>query len=158
MYINIITQLYQLSRETRLKTMIKSQKYGVYTNKHSCYLLQYHLVLVTKYRHSVITGELKDALYEYTRNYFKQQDLVLLELNGEADHIHILFEAPPQICLSKLINAYKSASSRRMRQLFENELKQYYWKPYFWSLSYFVCTVSERSTEAVQRYIQNQKG
>ena len=138
--------------------MIKSQKYGVYTNKHSCYLLQYHLVLVTKYRHSVITGGLKDALYEYTRNYFKQQDLVLLELNGEADHIHILFEAPPQICLSKLINAYKSASSRRMRQLFENELKQYYWKPYFWSLSYFVCTVSERSTEAVQRYIQNQKG
>ena len=138
--------------------MIKSQKYGVYTNKHSCYLLQYHLVLVTKYRLSVITGELKDALYEYTSNYFKQQDLVLLELNGEADHIHILFEAPPQICLSKLINAYKSASSRRMRQLFENELKQYYWKPYFWSLSYFVCTVSERSTEAVQRYIQNQKG
>ena len=29
---------------------------GYYVNRHSCFLLQYHLVLVTKYRRPAITG------------------------------------------------------------------------------------------------------
>ncbi len=29
---------------------------GSYKNRHSCFLLQYHLVLITKYRHEVIKG------------------------------------------------------------------------------------------------------
>ena len=35
-----------------------------HTNRHSCYLLEYHLVVVTKYRHPVIFGELKKRLLE----------------------------------------------------------------------------------------------
>ena len=37
---------------------------GFYVNRHSCFILQYHLVLVTKYRHPVITGELETILLE----------------------------------------------------------------------------------------------
>lgn len=59
--------------------------------------------------------------------------------------------------LSEFINAYKSASSRRMRKLFLEELNLYYWKPYFWSLSYFIGTVSERTTNAVKEFISHQK-
>jgi len=88
-----------------------------YTNKHSCYLLQYHLVLVTKYRHPVLTGEIKDFLLSYTKQYFTDRNLNLLEVNTDDDHIHILFEAPPQIRLSDFVNAYKSASSRMIRKL-----------------------------------------
>ncbi|MBR2760823.1 MAG: transposase [Solobacterium sp.] len=44
-----------------------------------------------------------------------------------------------------------------MRAEFPNEVSRYYWKPYFWSLSYFIGTVSKRTTEAVKQYIQNQK-
>lgn len=136
---------------------MKMTKSGYYVNRHSCFLLQYHLVLVTKYRKHVIQGVVRDALYEYTRAYFKDRDCVILELNGEEDHIHILFEASPQINLASFINAYKSASSRNMRTNYPDEVGKVYWKPYFWSLSYFVATVSEQSTQAVQRYIQNQK-
>lgn len=35
-----------------------------HTNRHSCYLLEYHLVVVTKYRHPVISGKLKEHLLE----------------------------------------------------------------------------------------------
>lgn len=135
---------------------MKLREDGYYTNRHSCFLLQYHLVLVTKYRHPVLTGRIRERLLEYTGQYFAERDLVIHEMNTDADHIHILFDAPPQINLSDTINAYKSASSRRMRAEFEEELKPYYWKPYFWSLSYFIGTVSDRTTEAVKRYIQNQ--
>jgi len=136
---------------------MKITKNGYYTNRHSCFLLQYHLVLVTKYRHPVIKGDLEKRLYEYTRQYFLDRDCNLLELNGEEDHIHILFDAPPQINMADFVNAYKSASSRRMRQEFSGYLKPFYWKSYFWSRSYFICTVSDHSVEVVLNYIQNQK-
>lgn len=37
-------------------------------NRHSCFLLQYHLVVVTKYRHKVIVGDLKERLLKLTKN------------------------------------------------------------------------------------------
>lgn len=122
-----------------------------YTNRRSSYLLQYHLVLITKYRHPVLTGEIEAFLKEYTTNYFVNQNMNIIELEVNNDHIHILFEAPPQICLSSFINSFKSASSRVIRKQFKDELSKYYWKPYFWSLSYFICTVSERNTETVKK-------
>ena len=35
-------------------------------------------------------------------------------------------------------------------------LKKYYWKPYFWSDSYFIATVSENTLDLVKNYIKNQ--
>lgn len=130
---------------------------GYYVIQHSCFLLQYHLVIVTKYRHPVITGELEQWLKEYTRDYFKQHDMVINAIEFMPDHIHILFDAPPSICISDFVNAYKSASSRKVRKYFSKQLAPYYWKPYFWSMSYFIGTVSDRTKEAVSRYIANQK-
>ena len=77
-------------------------------------------------------------------------------MNSDTDHIHIMFEAPPQVQLSKLINNYKTVTSRILRKEFTEELSPYYWKPYFWSNSYFICTVSDRSHDIVQQYIRTQ--
>ena len=127
-----------------------------YVKQHSCFLLQYHLVVVTKYRHPVIDNELKASLIEYTNNYFKERDCNILAINTDKDNIHIVFEAYPNFNLAMFINAYKSASSRTMRRDYSDFLKSYYWKPYFWSQSYFVSTVSEKSTKLVQEYVNNQ--
>ena len=127
------------------------------TNRHSCYLLEYHLVVVTKYRHPVLTGKLKDRLLELSFNviedYWKCR---ILEISTDKDHIHILFESKPQVQLSKLVNNYKTVTSRILRKEFADELSPYYWKPYFWSDSYFIGCVSDRTREAVRSYIQNQ--
>lgn len=42
------------------------------TNRHSCYDLEYHLVVVTKYRHPVIDGAFKDRLTELTYRIFEE--------------------------------------------------------------------------------------
>ena len=127
------------------------------TNRHSCYLLEYHLVVVTKYRHPVLTGKLKDKLLELSFNviedYWKCR---ILEISTDKNHIHILFESKPQVQLSKLVNNYKTVTSRILRKEFADELSPYYWKPYFWSDSYFIGCVSDRTREAVRFYIQNQ--
>ena len=38
---------------------------GYYVVRHSCFLLQYHLVLVTKYRRPAITGEVETVSYTH---------------------------------------------------------------------------------------------
>ena len=47
----------------------KGQSY--YTNRHSCFLLQYHMVLVTKYRHPVLTGGVRDVVYGPSPRYIR---------------------------------------------------------------------------------------
>ena len=125
-------------------------------NRHACYLLQYHLVVVTKYRHPVIVEPLRSRLIQISEEVFSGWKCSILEINTEVDHIHILFEAPPQVQLSKLINSYKTVSSSLIRKEFHLFLSEYYWKPYFWSESYFICTVSEKSEATIQNYIRNQ--
>jgi putative transposase len=128
-----------------------------YKNRHSVFFLQYHLVVVTKYRHPVITGDLKNRLFEISRSIIDSDwKCNILEMNSDQDHIHILFEAPPHVQLSKLINNYKTVTSRLIRKEFQEFLKPYYLKPYFWSDSYFICTVSDRTEEMISHYIQNQ--
>ena len=131
--------------------MIKHKNEEYYTKQHSKFLLQYHLIFITKYKHPVIQGNLKERLIQYTLDYFKDRDLNVLELNTDKDYIHILFEAYPNLNLSSFVNAFKSSSSRHMRQEFKKELASY-----FWSRSYFICTVSEKSLQHVQEYIQKQ--
>ena len=135
----------------------KKQGQDYYTNRHSCFVLQYHLVLVTKYRHPVLDGVVKTCVYSKIRGIFKERGLNILELNGEADHIHILFEADPATAPGELANVVKTQTSRFVRKAYGNTiLKKWYWKPYFWSNSYFIATVSENSLQTVQQYIKNQ--
>lgn len=137
--------------------MKKKTGCNYYTNRHGCFLLQYHIVLITKYRHPVLTGEVKETVYERIRCVAESRGFNLLEVNGEADHVHLLIEADPQTSPGEIVNVLKTQTSRRARKLYgDTVLKDYYWKPYFWSDSYFVATVSENTLEVVTKYIQNQ--
>ena len=128
-----------------------------YTNRHAVYLLQYHLVVVTKYRHKVINNELKDRLIEISYSIIESDwKSKIISINTDEDHIHILFETSPQTQLSKLINNYKTVTSRLIRKEFSKQLEQYYWKTYFWSDTYFISSVSDTSEAMIKRYIEKQ--
>lgn len=125
-------------------------------NRHALYKLTYHLVVATKYRHNCINIDMQNRLHEIAHDLFSKWDCEILEMNGEADHVHILFDAPPQIQLSKIINSFKTVSSRYIRKEFEEELKPFYWKPYFWSQSYMVLTTGGATIDVIKNYIQEQ--
>lgn len=127
-------------------------------NRHSCYNLKYHLVVVTKHRNKVINTDVLERLKEISNRLFEESwDCRIIELNGEADHVHILFEAPPQVQLSKLINNFKTVTSRLIRKEFKEHIDKYYWKPYFWSNSYLILSVGGATLEVVKSYIENQE-
>ncbi len=81
--------------------MVPKKKGWDFSTRTAAFCFQYHLVLVTKYRHPVLTGGIKDFVYSYLKDKMKAAGLRVLEMNGEPDHIHILFEAPPSIDLAK---------------------------------------------------------
>ena len=125
-------------------------------NRHALYKLTYHLVVVTKYRHKCIDKDIMERLKEITINLFEKWNCELIEFNGEENHIHILFDAPPQINLANTVNNFKTVTSRYIRKEFEEHLKNYYWKPYFWSRSYIILTTGGATIEVIKEYIENQ--
>ena len=128
-------------------------------NRHSCFKLEYYLVVATKYRHPVLTEEITEYLKEIVNDVFKEHwNCTVISVNTDKDHIHILFEAPPQVQLSKLINNFKTVSSRLVRKKFPEYLAKYYWKPYFWSMSYYIGSVSDTTEDVVKHYIETQGG
>ncbi len=83
--------------------------------------------------------------------------MIIQEMKCTTDHMHILLDAPQNMNSANFGNAFKSASSSLVRKQFSVQLAPYYWKPYFWSMSYFLGTVSDRTKQAVANYIAYQK-
>ena len=63
--------------------------------------LKAHLVLTTKYRRKVFTSPMITQLKEILANLCQQWDCKAIEINGEQDHIHVLFQYYPQMELTK---------------------------------------------------------
>ncbi|RHB49253.1 IS200/IS605 family transposase [Exiguobacterium sp. AM39-5BH] len=125
------------------------------TNKHSVFLLNYHLVLVVKYRRKVID----DDVSEFARQTFERigasYHITLTEWNHDGDHIHVLFKAHPNTEMSKFLNAYKSASSRLIKRDFPH-VKRRLWKEMFWSRSYCLVTTGGATIDVIRQYIEKQ--
>jgi putative transposase len=124
-------------------------------NNHSVFLMYYHLILVVKYRRSVIDDVISDRLKEIFEYISVKYSVALKEWNHNDDHIHILFKAQPNSELSKFINAYKSASSRLVKKEYPKICK-FLWKEYFWSRSFCLLTTGGAPIEVVKRYIESQ--
>ena len=133
---------------------VKDKPY--YTNNHSCFLLTVNMVLVTKYRRPVLQGKVRDYVYAMIRETMESENIIIREMNGEADHIHILFDYAPDIRLSELINRIKSKTARLVRRDYPVEVGEYYDKVEFWTNSYYLGSVGSNTTEIVKEYIQNQ--
>ena len=126
------------------------------TGRHCVFLLHVHLVFVTKYRKDIFKKEHLEYLKDVFSKVCKDFEAELKEFNGESDHVHLLVEYPPKVCVSKLVNSLKGVSSRRLKQKFP-ELKRYYWKGALWSPSYFAGSCGGAPLEVVKQYIENQK-
>ena len=84
------------------------------------------------------------------------ENIIIREMNGEPDYIHILFDYAPDIKLTELINKIKMRTSRLVRRDYPVEVGIYYWKPVFWTNSYFLSSVGTNAMKIVQEYIKEQ--
>lgn len=125
------------------------------SNNHSVFSLNYHLILVVKYRRKVIDDEISNRLKNIFEYVSKNYNITIKEWNHDTDHIHVLFKAHPNSEISKFLNAYKSASSRLIKKEYPG-IKEKLYKEYFWSQSFCLISVGGVTIEAVQKYIEGQ--
>ena len=126
---------------------------------HCVYNLQYHLVLVTKYRRKVINQPIITKLEEHFKYLLNDRwESELLEFNGEPDHVHLLISLNPKVEPYKLVNNLKTVSSRIIRRDFPEQVDKFYRKPVFWSRSYCIITCGGAPLSVLKQYIENQKG
>ena len=125
------------------------------TNSHSVFSLNYHLILVTKYRRQVFDNEISDRAKAIFERIAPDYKIEVIEWNHDKDHVHILFKAHPKTEISKFINTYKSASSRLLKKEFPT-IKAKLWEYKFWSQSFCLITTGGAPLEVIKQYIMDQ--
>ncbi len=109
-----------------------------------------HMIWSTKNRSRILDPQWADRLHGYLGSIARSKNAKLIEVNNEPDHIHLYVSMPSTISISEMINAFKSNSTRWIRQTFPNR------KWFSWQEGYAAFSVSSSKEQTVIEYIQNQ--
>jgi putative transposase len=80
----------------------------------------------------------------------------LVEMNGEAEHVHLLINYPPKHSVSSMVNSRKGVSSRLLR-IERPDIEKRYWKDVLWSPSYFAASCGGAPLGIIKQYVEQQK-
>jgi putative transposase len=136
--------------------MIRNQ---IRSASHAAFNIHLHIVFVTKYRRKVLTQKMLGAMKPVFERVLEANQSLLVEFNGEPDHVHLLIDLHPDNNISDLVASLKSASSRVVRQGFKAEIDKVYWgKAKLWHDSKCIVSCGGAPLEIVKEYVQSQSG
>lgn len=121
------------------------------------FALHVHLVFVTKYRKRVFTKQILSEMEEIFQDVCKDFEAVLVEFDGEKDHVHLLVNYPPKVAVSRLVNSLKGVSSRLLRKKGHPSIVKYLWGESLWSPSYFAGSCGGAPISVIRKYIEQQR-
>jgi putative transposase len=124
--------------------------------RHCVFVLHVHLVFVTIYRAPVFNDEHLRHLGTVFGEVCADFGAELAELNGGTDHVHLLVNYPPKVCVSHLVNSLKGVSARVMRRD-HPDLQRRFWHGHLWSPSYFAGSVGGAPLSVLSQYIEDQQ-
>lgn len=111
----------------------------------------HQLVYATKYREHTMLKPGRTQLFQFMRSFLINKGCHVHEINGVADHLHIILEIHPTLSLSSLVQSLKLASTDFIKQ---NKLF-----PKFkgWQVGYAAFTYAIDSRYNLIRYVKNQE-
>ena len=112
--------------------------------------LLYHIVYATKERAPLITKVLRPRFHEYLGGTVRGLNGIPIEINGVADHVHLLVRLKPTLSVSEFLSKLKSNSSGWAKKQTNGR--------FAWQARFAAFTVSESQLDRVRRYISNQEG
>ncbi len=113
--------------------------------------LNIHCVFAVKGRENLITSNFRDDLHRYMSGILKNDDSFPLAVNGWKDHVHVFFELPVTMSVSKQMEMLKSSSSKWIN---DNKLVQ---GKFSWQEGYGAFSYSHSQRDNVIKYIINQE-
>jgi len=123
---------------------------------HTIYECKFHIVCCPKYRHRILKGEIAEYARREVHSLIKQKDLVeVLELNIQADHVHMVLSIPPKYSVSNLMGFLKGRLALSLFRRYERIGKRY-WGRHLWSRGFCVSTIG-LDEEKIRKYVQWQE-
>ena len=113
--------------------------------------MNYHVVFSTKDRRPFLQDDLLTRTCQYIGGMVRELNGVLLEANGQPDHLHMAIVIPPTSAASDFIGKVKAYASGWIHRTFP-DLQDFRWQD-----GYAAFTVSPSALAKVIAYIQTQQ-
>ena len=123
---------------------------------HSVHQLHVHVVWSTKYRYSVLNGDIQIRCRDLIRQCCDSLDIRILKGVVSRDHVHLHLSYPPKLSVSDLIKRIKGRSARMMLDEF-SELKKRYWGQHLWGIGYGAWSTGNITDEMINQYLEHHK-
>ena len=123
---------------------------------HNTHSLNFHLIICTKYRRTVLSTEVGDRVKEIILEIAKEQNAVVEAVETDTDHVHVMLNLKPTHSIPKLVHLFKGRSARLIFQEFPH-IKKRLWGGHLWSGGYFVTTAGGAPLETLKEYVKNQR-
>ena len=129
------------------------EKYNRFGN-HTVTRLSVHIVWVTKYRYSVLTGDIQKRARELIIQMCDAESVEILGGVVSKDHIHLHIEYPPKMAISDFVKSVKGRTSRLIQKEYP-ELSKRYWGKHFWAIGYGAWSSGNITDEIIQEYLEH---
>ena len=126
-------------------------------SSHARFDLKYHFVWITKYRKPVMRGEVAIRARELIREICQANEIEILRGHVAKDHVHLFVSAPPDMSPSKIMQAIKGKTSRKLMMEFSH-ISKMFWGRHLWARGFFVASSGNVTDEVVMEYIRLQEG
>ena len=81
---------------------------------HTIWHCEYHIVWVPKYRYRVLQGKVKEEVEFCVRDQAAQMGCETVEINVQADHVHMVVKVLPKLSISEYMGRIKGKSAIRL--------------------------------------------
>lgn len=121
---------------------------------HSVNQLHVHIVWSTKYRYSVLRGDIQLRCRDLIRQCCDIMDVRILKGVVSKDLVHLHVSYAPKLSVSDLVKRIKGRSVRLLLDEF-SELKKRYWGQHLWGIGYGAWGTGNITDEMIQQYLDH---
>ena len=125
-------------------------------NGHTVSNISAHVVWSTKYRYTVLQGDIKLRCRTLLIQICEAEGVEILKGVVSKDHVHMHVNYSPIQSISDLVKKLKGRSSRKLQQEFP-ELKKKYWGQHFWAIGYGCWSTGNITDEMVNDYLEHHR-
>ena len=123
---------------------------------HTLYECKYHIVFCPKYRFRIFKADIANTTEQLIQELCRRkEDVEVLELNVQPDHIHLVISIAPKYAISEFMGYLKGKLALRLFHQYE-QLGKRFWGRRLWATGYCVSTVG-LDEEKVRKYVQWQE-
>ena len=118
--------------------------------------LTVHIVWSTKYRYSVLVGDIQKQCRTILIQVCDAEGINILKGVVSKNHVHMHLEYRPSQDISSIVKKLKGRSSRRLQQDFP-KLEKRYWGRHFWAIGFGCWSTGNITDKMVNDYLEHHR-